>query len=90
MPRETRTRAQVEAGKAENQQLITAFLIEHQREHPLARPPSWKVIQQRVVPHLSRSAVYWYLDLIRYEAAAASLMAGMRGDPDSGGALESV
>jgi hypothetical protein len=69
MPRKTpRTRDQVKEDRMRTQMAIARMLIAHSA-HPLAKPLSWKQIQARL-PHLSRSAIHWYLDRIHKDAGS--------------------
>ncbi len=61
-----RTRDQVEFETFVTRWQIAGMLVAHGLS-PLRRPLTWKSIQ-REFPHLSRSAIYWYLDQIHKDA----------------------
>ena len=47
-----------------NREQIKAFMLEHSRRHPLARPLSGKALKAHF-PHLALSTIYWHVDAIR-------------------------
>jgi hypothetical protein len=70
MPRKTprTTTEQIKVDRMRTQFEISQMLIEASKR-PLAKPLSWKQIQQRF-PHLSRSTIHWYLDRIHKDAGS--------------------
>jgi hypothetical protein len=70
MPRKApRTRDQVKVETMRTQFEIMQLLLEQARTRPLEKKLSWKQIQPRF-PHLSRSAICWYLDRIHKDAGS--------------------